>query len=190
MTEQPVGRNVLRTGREPRPRVVILGGGFAGLGAGRSLAGCDVDVVLIDKNGYHTFQPLLYQLATDQLEEAVVGHPLADLFRDQDNVEIRRSTVTAAGLGKRLIWLDDSEPISYDYLVIGLGAGVRFFGTKGARAHSFPLYSVDDARRLLAHVLRLWTDAARDTSSVAEGALDVVITGGGPTGVECAGAMA
>src|SRR6478672_6646130 len=114
-----------RTHERTRPRVLILGGGFAGVGAARKLKDADVDVVLVDKHDYHTFQPLLYQVATDLLEEAAVGHPL----RDQPNVAVHRDTATTIDLDRRVVEFEELAPIAYDYLVLGLGAGVNFFGT-------------------------------------------------------------
>ena len=89
-----------RTDGSPRPRVVILGGGFAGVGAARKLKDADVDVVVVDKHDYHTFQPLLYQVATDLLERNAVGHALRDLFHDQPNAAVHEATVTTVDLEK------------------------------------------------------------------------------------------
>jgi NADH:ubiquinone reductase (H+-translocating) len=173
-----------------RPRVLILGGGFAGIGAARKLKGVDVDVVLVDKHDYHTFQPLLYQLATDLLEPSAVGHPLRDLFHEQPNVAIHQATVTEIDLEKREARFAEMAPIAYDYLVLALGAEVNFFGAEGAEEHAFPMYTLADAMRLKEHVLQKWEAADRDPSLVDDGALNVVIVGGGPTGIETAGALA
>jgi NADH dehydrogenase len=173
-----------------RPRVLILGGGFAGIGAARKLEEVDVDVVLVDRHDYHTFQPLLYQLATDLLEESAVAHPLRDLFREQPNVTFHQSTATEIDLAARTVQFAELEPIAYDYLVLALGAQVNYFGTEGAQEHAFPMYTLTDAVRLKEHVLRRWEAADRDPKLVEDGALNVVIVGGGPTGVESAGALA
>jgi NADH dehydrogenase len=170
--------------------VLILGGGFGGLGAARKLEDADVDVVLVDKNDYHTFQPLLYQVATDLLETAVVGHPLRDLFHDQPNVTIHRAEVTGVDLARREVRFAEIDPLTYDYLVLALGATVNFFGTHGAAEHAFPMYTLADAVRLKEHVLERWEAADRDPSLLDDGALNVVVVGGGPTGVESAGALA
>jgi NADH dehydrogenase len=173
-----------------RPRIVILGGGFGGVGAAKKLKHADADVLLVDRHDYHTFQPLLYQVATDLLELPTVGHPLRDLFHDHDNVRIHEATVTGVDLDARTVSFAEIGPEHYDYLVLALGATVNFFGVPGADEHAFPLYTLPDAVRLKNHVLDRWKAADRDSSLVDDGALNVVIVGGGPTGVESAGALA
>ena len=173
-----------------RPRVVVLGGGFAGIGAARALKDADADVVLVDEHDYHTFQPLLYQLATDLLETEVVGHPLRGLFHEQPNVAIHQDSVTGVDLAARQVQFAEMEPLAYDYLVLALGARVNFFGTEGAPEHAFPMYTLADAVRLKEHVLRRWEAADKDPALADDGALNVVVVGGGPTGVESAGALA
>src|SRR6476620_4120922 len=97
-------------------RVVILGGGFAGIGAARKLKDADADVVLIDQHDYHTFQPLLYQVATDLLEPSAVGHPVRDLFHDQPNCAVHNATVTAIDLDAKRVEFAEMDAIDYDYL--------------------------------------------------------------------------
>jgi NADH:ubiquinone reductase (H+-translocating) len=177
-------------GQTRRPRVLILGGGFAGLGAARGLKDADAEVVLIDKHDYHTFQPLLYQVATDLLERTAVGHPLRDLFHDQPNLRVHVDSVTGIDLTKREVQFAEMAPSTYDYLVLALGAEVNFFGTAGAPEHAFPMYTLADAVRLKEHVLRKWEAADKDASLAEDGALHIVVVGGGPTGVESAGALA
>jgi NADH:quinone reductase (non-electrogenic) len=173
-----------------RPRVVVLGGGFAGVGAVHELEDADADVVLIDKHDYHTFQPLLYQLATGLLETSAVGHSLRDLVKDQDNATIHMAPVTGIDLEAREVRFDGLEPTTYDYLVLALGATVNFFGTVGAAEHAFPMYTLSDALRLKNHILERWEAADKDSALVDDGALTAVVVGGGPTGVETAGALA
>ena len=173
-----------------RPRVLVLGGGFAGIGAAQKLKKSEADVVVVDKHDYHTFQPLLYQVATGLLEQPAVGHPIRDLFHKQDNVRIHQDRVTAIDLEARRVTFDELEPVSYDYLVLGIGAEVNFFGVEGAAEHAFPLYTLADAVRLKNHVLRTWEKADREPSLIDDGALNIVVVGGGPTGVETAGALA
>jgi NADH:quinone reductase (non-electrogenic) len=173
-----------------RPRVLVLGGGFGGIGAAHKLAKAPVDVVLVDRHDYHTFQPLLYQLATGLLEQAAVGHAIRDLVHKQDNVRVHNDSVVSVDLDAREAQFADSAPQSYDYLVLALGAEVNFFGVEGAAEHAFPLYTLSDALRLKSHVLERWEAADRDPSLVERGALNVVVVGGGPTGVETAGALA
>ena len=168
---------------------MILGGGFGGIGAARKLKKADVDVTLVDEHDYHTFQPFLYQVATDMLETTAVGHPLRDLFHDQANVAVHQAPVTTLDLAAREVRFADMAPLAYDYLVLALGAGVEFFGVDGAAEHAFPLYTLRDAMRLRDHVLRKWEAADKEPALVEDGALDVVVVGGGPTGVESAGAL-
>ena len=171
-----------------RPRVLILGGGFAGLGAARKLKDADADIVLVDEHDYHTFQPLLYQVASDLLETSAVGHPLRGLFHEQPNTAVHQDAVTGIDLAAREVQFAEMAPLTYDYLVLGLGAEVNFFGVDGAE-HAFPMYTLSDAVRLKEHVLRQWEAADRDPTKVDDGALNVVIVGGGATGVETAGAL-
>ncbi|MFZ4519384.1 MAG: NAD(P)/FAD-dependent oxidoreductase [Microthrixaceae bacterium] len=173
-----------------RQRVLVLGAGFAGLGAARKLRKAPVDVLLVDRHDYHTFQPLLYQVATDVLDPPTVGHPVRELVHHQDNLDFVQATVETIDLDARTVAFADRDPEPYDHLVVGLGARVNFFGVEGAAEHSFPLYTLTDAVRLKTHVLQLMEEAARHPDRVEPGSLDVVIVGGGPTGVETAGAMA
>ena len=173
-----------------RPRVLVLGGGFAGIGAAQKLKKSDVDVVLVDGHDYHTFQPLLYQVATGLLEQPAVGHPIRDLFDKQDNIRVHQDRVTGIDLAAREVRFAELSPEQYDYLVLALGAEVNFFGVDGAAEHAFPLYTLPDAVRLKDHVLERWEAADRHPELVEDGALNMVVVGGGPTGVETAGAMA
>jgi len=177
-------------GAPARPRVLILGGGFAGVGAAKKLKRADADVVLVDRHNYHTFQPLLYQLATGLLDTSAVGHSLRDLVRGQGATRFHQAMVTGIDLEAREVRFDGMQPLTYDYLVLGFGAEVDFLGTEGAAEHAFPMYTLLDAVRLKEHVLERWEAADKDSSLIGDGALNVVVVGGGPTGVETAGAMA
>jgi NADH:ubiquinone reductase (H+-translocating) len=146
--------------------------------------------VLVDRHDYHTFQPLLYQLASGLLETTAVAHSLRDLLGRQDNTTLHQATVTGVDLDAREARFDELAPITYDYLVFCLGAEVNFFGTEGAADHAFPMYTLPHAVRLKDHLLERWEAADRDHSLVEDGALNIVIVGGGPTGVETAGAIA
>src|SRR5262245_41274363 len=173
-----------------RPRVLILGGGFAGVGAAQKLEHADAEVVLVDRHDYHTFQPLLYQLASGLLEQTAVGHSLRDLVERQANTTVHQATVTGVDLDAREVRFDGLEPMTYDYLVFGLGAEVNFFGTEGAAEHAFPMYTLPHAVHLKDHLLERWEAADKDPTVVDDGALNIVVVGGGPTGVETAGAIA
>ena len=172
-----------------RPRVLILGGGFGGIGAARKLRKADAEIVLVDRHDYHTFQPLLYQVATDLVDPERVGHPLRDLFHDQPNATVHQDEVEAIDLERREVSFARIDPISYDYLVPALGARVSYFGIEGAADHAFPMYTLTDAVRLKEHVLRRWEAADRNPSLVEDGALDIAVVGGGATGVESIGAL-
>ena len=174
----------------PNPRVVILGSGFAGQGAAMKLKDAPVDVTLIDKNDYHTFQPLLYQLATDELGPSEVGYPIRDLIHEQKNLVFHQAPITGVDFAGKQVHVHGMDPIAYDYLVIGLGAVVNFFGTKGAQEHAFPLYTLVDAVRLKKHILELLEAADKNPALIDDGALYFSVVGGGPTGVETAGALA
>src|SRR5690242_42152 len=162
---------------EAHPRVVILGGGFAGVGAAQKLKKADADVVLVDKHDYHTFQPLLYQVATGLLEQPAVGHPLRDLFHEQPNLRVHQDTVTEIDLHAKRARFDKLDDLEFDFLVLGLGAEVNFFGVEGAAELAFPLYTLADAVRLKEHVLRAWEAADKDPSLADDGALNVVVVG-------------
>lgn len=172
-----------------RPRVVIVGGGFAGLNAAKELAGEDVDVLLIDRNNYHKFQPLLYQVATAGLEPEKIAHNLRDIFRRAENVNFRLGAVTRIDGERQQAYVGAGEAIDYDYLILAPGAVTTFFGIEGAEAHSFPLKNVPDAVSLRNHVLRQFELRDRHPERVDKGVLNFVVVGGGPTGVEMAGAF-
>jgi NADH:ubiquinone reductase (H+-translocating) len=172
------------------PRVLVLGGGFAGVGAAQKLHDADADVTLVDRHDYHTFQPLLYQLASGLLDQTAVGHSLRDLLEHHGNATIHTASVTGVDLDARTATFEGLAPITYDYLVLALGAEVNFFGTEGAAEHAFPMYTLPHAVRLKDHLLERWETADRDPDVLADGALNVVVVGGGPTGVETAGAIA
>jgi len=178
------------TSSAARPRVLVLGGGFGGVGAAQKLQDADAEVVLVDRHDYHTFQPLLYQLATGLLEQTAVGHSLRDLLEHHGNATIHKVTVTGIDLASRTVTFDGLAPITYDYLVLALGAEVNFFGTDGAAEHAFPMYTLPHAVRLKDHLLARWEAVDRNPDLIADGALNVVVVGGGPTGVETAGAIA
>ena len=169
--------------------VVIVGAGFGGLGVAEQLAHVPVEVTLIDQHDYHTFQPLLYQVATSLLNAEDVGAPIRGLFRHQDNVTFHMATVTQVDMPGHKIQLSDGKHVSYDYLVLAGGASVNYFNTPGAAEHAFPLYTLMNAVKLRSRVLERFEAADRDPTLIEEGALNFVIVGAGPTGVETAGAL-
>jgi NADH dehydrogenase len=174
-----------------RRHVVIVGGGMAGLGCARRLASHDrVRVTLIDRHNYHQFQPLLYQVATSQLAPSDVAFDVRKLFRDHPNVDVKLAEVTAVDPVTRTVTASDGGSWSGDAIVLAAGAVPNFFRTPGADRHTFPLYSLDDATRLRSRIIGVFEDADRDPSLLDRGALNFVVVGGGPTGVELAGALA
>ena len=170
------------------PRVVIVGAGFGGLWAARGLARRPVDVTLIDRNNYHTFFPLLYQVAAAELVPTDIAHPVRSIFRRARNVHVRMSEMTGLDLDAREIHTT-LGPISYDYLVLALGSEPSFFGVEGAAEHAFPLRWMDDAVPLRHHVLTRFEAAATADPERRKRLLTFVVVGGGPTGVEYAGAL-
>jgi NADH dehydrogenase len=173
--------------------VVIVGAGFGGLATARALADAPVAVTLVDRNNFHTFQPLLYQVATAGLASSDVAYPVRGIVGRQANLSFRHATVIGADLDARVLHLqhDDHEvtDLGFDHLVVAAGAVANTFGIAGVEHHGFPLYNLGDAVRLRNHVLERFEAADADPSLVDAGALTFVVVGGGPTGVEVAGAL-
>ncbi len=175
---------------EVRPRVGVVGAGFAGLRAVRRLATEPVDVTLVDRHNYNTFQPLLYQVATAGLDEGGVAHTIRTIFADHANVEVQLATVAGIDFSDRIVTLEDGGALGYDALILAAGATTNDFGIPGVADHALPLYTLSEAIQLRQHILRWFEAAERDPTLVNDGALTCVIVGGGPTGVETAGALA
>jgi NADH:ubiquinone reductase (H+-translocating) len=174
-----------------RHHVVIVGGGFAGLGCAQRLAENEhVDVTLIDRNNYHQFQPLLYQVATSQLAPSDIANSLRTVFAGEDNVDVKLADIVEVDPATRTVTARNGDTWTADALVMAAGSQPNFFGTPGAPENSFPLYSLDDATKLRSRVLGLLEYVDRRPQLVDRGALNFVIVGGGPTGVEVAGAIA
>ena len=174
---------------ESRRRVVVIGAGFGGLRAARALRGADVDVILIDRCNYHLFQPLLYQVATAGLGPDQISYPVRTILRRQRNVEFRMAQVTGVDLDRRAV-LTAAGPVPYDSLIFAAGAETHFFGMEGVRRHAFGLKGIADAVGIRNHVLRCFEEAVLERDPALRRALlTFVIAGGGPTGVEMAGAL-
>jgi NADH:ubiquinone reductase (H+-translocating) len=169
--------------------VVILGAGFGGIGALKKLRNANVRITIIDKRDYHTFQPLLYQVATDELGPTEVGFPIRELLHGHDNITFHQAAAKSIDLVKKLVVTDSVGPIQYDYLVLALGAMVNFFHTPGADQYAFPLYTMEDAIRLKEHILKTFEAVDKNPGLIDDGALTFCVVGGGPTGVELAGAL-
>ncbi len=170
------------------PEVLVVGGGFAGLEVVRMLAGQPVHVTIVDKHNFHTFLPLLYQVATAGLEPADVAYPIRTIFRKSGNVAYRHGLVARVDLDRRLAQLSDGAQLSFDHIVFASGAVANFFGIPGADEFAKPLYTLADARHLRDQLL-LALEEAEAEGDVDARKLTFVIVGGGPTGVETAGAV-
>jgi NADH:ubiquinone reductase (H+-translocating) len=171
-------------------RVVIVGAGFGGLSAARALVNEPVDVTIVDQRNFHTFQPLLYEVATAGLEAGDVAYPVRAIFGRSRNVTFRFGRVTGVDWEHNLLTMEDSSPLPFDSVIVASGATARFFGIPGASEFTFPLYTLNDARTLRDHVLRRLENADTDPDASTNGLLTFVVVGGGPTGVEVAGALA
>jgi NADH dehydrogenase len=171
--------------------VIVVGGGFAGVGCVRRLAKEDgVHVTLLDRNNYHQFQPLLYQVATCQLAATDVAFSLRKLFHDDACVDVKLAEVASIDPATHTVITTDGERYTGDAIVLAAGSQPNFFRTPGAAENAFPLYALDDAQQLRSRVIGVFEDADRDPTLLDQGALNFVVVGGGPTGVETAGALA
>ncbi|QCB97873.1 NAD(P)/FAD-dependent oxidoreductase [Arthrobacter sp. PAMC25564] len=167
-------------------QVIVVGAGFAGMTAAKELGRRGVEVLLIDSNNYHQFQPLLYQVATSQIGVSAIARPLRSVFRRLRKVRVLTAEVAAVDAANRSVTTVEGDTFRAQIVVIAAGAVPNFFNTPGADEHALPLYSVTDATRLGTRLTQLLDEADRETG----GSVDVVVVGGGPTGVETAGAMA
>jgi NADH:ubiquinone reductase (H+-translocating) len=174
-----------------RPRVVIVGGGFGGLEAARTLRRAPVRVVLVDRRNHHLFQPLLYQVATAALSPADIASPIRQILRRQRETEVVMAEVVGVDRGARALLLSDGERIGYDFLVIATGAVDQYFGHPEWAEVAPGLKTIDDALEIRRRFLLGFEAAEREPDPVARQALlTTVVVGAGPTGVEMAGAMA
>jgi NADH dehydrogenase len=173
-----------------KPRIVIIGGGFGGVELVKSLRKADVQVVLIDKHNHHTFQPLLYQVATAGLEADSIIHPFRKCFEDQNNFYFRMGEVTQINTERKQVETTIGN-LRYDYLVIATGAATNYYGNEQIKKHAIPIKSIQDAIVLRNNILSNFEKALlTENDEEVNSLMDYVIVGGGPTGVEVAGALA
>ena len=171
------------------PHIVIIGAGFAGLETARGLANAPVRITLIDKNNHHLFQPLLYQVAIAGLLPSQIAQPVRTIFREQKNLAFQMGEVTEIDLNEKFVRLNGSV-IAYDYLVISAGARTNFFGFNTLEEHGLHLKDLDTAVKTRNHLLAMFEQASHEGDAEKRKAmLTFVIVGGGPTGVETAGAL-
>lgn len=171
------------------PRVVIVGCGFGGLQLAKSLKNAPVQVVLIDKNNYHTFQPLLYQVATAGLEADSIAYPIRKIFKGQTNFHFRWGEVQEIVADKNLLRTTVGD-LPYDYLIIATGTTTNYFGNTAIEQHAMPMKSVTEALNLRSMILQNFEQALlSDNIKEQEALMTFAVVGGGPTGVELAGAL-
>ena len=175
--------------KEKLPHVVIIGAGFGGLHATQRLAGKPVRVTLIDKRNYHLFQPLLYQVATAGISPHEIAYPVRAIFQRQENFSFLMSRVQGVDFKRKQVLTEEGQ-VSYDYLILAAGASVNFFGNASLEQNALPLKDVSDAVTVRNHVLRMFERASLEPDLEKRQAfLTFVTVGGGPTGVESAGAL-
>ncbi len=171
------------------PRVVIVGAGFGGLRAARALAHAPARVILLDRHNYHLFQPLLYQVATAGLEPEGIAKPVRAILRGQRNLEFRLAAMTGLDAAGRVVRTDAGE-VPYDHLILAIGGETNFYGIESVARHGFALKDLRDAVAIRDHVLSRFEEAMLEADAATRRALlTFVVVGGGPTGVEMAGAF-
>lgn len=174
-----------------KPRVVIVGGGFGGLQAAKSMADTDLDVILIDRANHHVFQPLLYQVAMSALSPGDIGQPLRSELRNYKNIQVILNNVIKIDKTKRLIYFEDEDVLEFDYLILSPGARHSYFGHNDWERFAPGLKTLNDALIMREKILTTFEKAERNYYSPdAEKYRTFVVIGGGPTGVELAGSIA
>lgn len=182
---------MVQDNRATRPQIVIVGAGFGGLAAAKRLAHAPVDVTLIDRQNHHLFQPLLYQVATAALSPADIAQPIRSIMRSATNVSVVLDAVEGVDCDRRVVQLEDGGERGYDWLILATGARHSYFGNDHWEAEAPGLKTIDDATQIRREVLIALERAEVETDKARRDALlTFVIIGGGPTGVEMAGAIA
>lgn len=172
-----------------KKKIIVIGGGFAGVQLIKNLDETLFDILLIDKINHHQFQPLFYQVAASQLEPASISFPLRNIFKNKKNLQIRLAEVLS--VNKREHTIDTSiGSFNYDFLVLAVGCTTNFFGNETIRQHSFTLKTTNDAIEIRNHILQTFENIISAEDNDKEALLNLIIVGAGPTGVELAGAFA
>ncbi|MEO7531779.1 MAG: NAD(P)/FAD-dependent oxidoreductase, partial [Sediminibacterium sp.] len=174
----------------PQQRIVILGAGFAGLQLARRLKNTDFDITLIDQYNYHQFQPLMYQVATGRLEPSSISFPLRKVFQQKSNIHVRLAKVTGIDTTFKKVTTDEAGTFTYDHLVIATGCTTNYFGNKNIEQFAFPMKSTGEAVTLRNRILLNFEDALSATPEKMPAIMNIVVVGGGPTGVELSGSLA
>jgi NADH dehydrogenase len=178
-------------GKGGKPRVVVIGAGFGGLWAVRTLARAPVDILVIDRNNYHTFLALLYQVAAAELEPEDIAYPIRSIFRNLSEADFALAYVRSIDIEKRIV-KTDKQGFLYDYLILATGSVPHTFGVQGVEDHAFFLKTLEEGVELKNHIICCFESAAMladNNDGRTEGILTFVIVGGGATGVEYAGAL-
>lgn len=169
--------------------IVILGAGFAGLQLARRIKDTSYKITLIDRYNFHQFQPLFYQVATARLEPSSISFPLRKVFQKKDNVHVRLAEVKSVDTDNKVVCTDEGD-VKYDHLVIATGATSNYFGNENIERYAFPMKSTTESIALRNRILLNFEDALNASPDELAGIMNIVIVGGGPTGVELAGALA
>ena len=173
-----------------RPRIVIVGGGFGGIKLAKLFADDKVDVTLIDRHNFHLFQPLLFQVSTSILAEDEIAYPIRAFFRKNQNVDFYMAKVQSVDQARNVV-ITNHEEIPYDYLILAAGATTNYFGNENVKKYSYGMKTLQEAKAIRNHVLHMFERAAKDETSIEEKKrmLTFIVVGGGPTGIEEAGAI-
>jgi NADH:ubiquinone reductase (H+-translocating) len=175
--------------KSDKKRIVIVGGGFGGLRLAQDLAGSDYQVVLVDQNNYHQFQPLFYQVATSGLESSSIVFPFRKIFHKAKNVHFRLAKVDEIHPECKVIHTNIGS-MAYDYLVLATGAGNNFFGNEMIEKHAHPMKNLVESLELRNTILKRFEEALNSSAEEREALMNFIVVGGGPTGTELAGALA
>ena len=189
MTLVDINKSLMAITNNNRQRIVIIGAGFAGLRIARDLNNTAYEIFLVDRHNYHEFQPLMYQVATARLEPSSISFPLRKVFQHTKNVNIRIAEVQRVDTVEKIVYTSVGH-IPFDRLIIALGCTTNYFGNARVQSHSFPMKSVPNAMALRNRILKTFEDTIEAGPAELQSLLNFVIVGGGPTGVELAGAMA